>query len=69
MSKTFKIWIESHKEQQRVNKLLRFIEENELEGIWNKDSFDEIYDFLDMEGVDRKTINEFEYLYENYLAE
>ena len=69
MSKTFKIWIESQKEQQRVNKLLRFIEENELEGIWNKDSFDEIYDFLDMEGADRKTTNEFEYLYENYLAE
>ena len=69
MSNRFKMWIESHEKHPKVNRLLRFIEENELEEIWNRNSFDSMYDFLDMEGADRRTINNFKYLYENYLAE
>lgn len=69
MGNRFKIWIEAHEKHPKVNRLLRFIEENELEGIWNRSSFDSMYDFLDMEGADRQTINNFEYLYESYLAE
>ncbi len=68
MKKDFINWLKENRQYPRARRLLSFIRRNEIEGLEGKRGYESIYYALDMGGADRKIINDFEHMHEEYVT-